>query len=160
MASGFESGITFDLKTIGSWGDLLQGVVDPNALRDAMLETLDEVEEIIMNHFEDRSSGWKALAASTIKDRLRLGYQAGPILLRSGTLKENVAANRDVSIQGSEISGAVFPAEATAPYSNTSITEYAAILDETRPFYDLTDDEAEKVFDILQEKIAEKLGFI
>lgn len=160
MASGFESGITFDLKTLGSWGDLLHDLVDPNALRDAMLETLDEIEGIVQNHFEDNESGWKALAASTVKQRIRLNYQPGPILLRSGTLKDNVAANRDIEISGSEISGAVFPAAATAPYSDVPITEYAEALDKVRPFYELSDDEADEVFDIFEEKVAEKLGFI
>jgi phage gpG-like protein len=160
MASdGFESGITFDLKTL-NWGDVLSELFDETAIRDALLETLDEMENMIQDHFEDKSPGWKALAASTVKNRVRLNFAPGPILYMSGTLKDNVAANRDVEINGTEISGAVFPAEATAPYSDVPITEYAEALNEVRPFFDFTDDEEEKIFDILEEKIAEKLGFI
>lgn len=159
MASGFESGITFNLTELG-WADALAGVIDQTALRDAMLETLDEVEDIIIDHFEDKQASWDALNAATIQQRLRLGFGAGPILVRTGTLRDNVAANRDVEIDGTEISGAVFPAEVTPPKGKTPITEYAEALDKVRPFYDLSDDELEKVFDILEEKIAEKLGFI
>jgi phage gpG-like protein len=159
MASNFDGGFAFSLEEL-DWADALKDLYDEAALRDAVLETLDEMENMIQDHFEDKSPGWKALAASTVKNRVRLNFAPGPILYMSGTLKDNVAANRDVEINGTEISGAVFPAEATAPYSDVPITEYAEALNEVRPFFDFTDDEEEKIFDILEEKIAEKLGFI
>lgn len=159
MASGFQNSISFSLLEL-NWGEMLNGLIDEKAVSEAVYETLDELEAIIEEHFADRESSWKALAASTIKDRLRIGYQAGPILGRSGTLRENVARNKQVEINGTEIIATVSPAEVTAPYSNVPITEYAAALDEVRPFYDISDEEAEKLFDILEEKIAEKLGFI
>ena len=159
MASGFENSISFSLAELG-WAEILNGVIDEKAVSEAVYETLDELEAMIEEHFADRESSWKALAASTIKNRLRLGYQAGPILGMSGTLRENVARNKQVEINGTEIIATVSPSAATAPYSNVPITEYAAALDEVRPFYDLSDEEAEKLYDILEEKLAEKLGFI
>ena len=159
MASGFNNGIGIDLKAL-DWGETLDGMLDMDAIREAGLETGDEMEDEIQNNFEDREDGWKALAVSTIKQRVRAGFEPGPIMLRSGTLKENCAANREVTLNNGVLTVAVFPAEATAPYSSVPITEYAAALDAVRPFYDFDDDQAEKLLDILEEKLADKLGFI
>jgi len=55
---------------------------------------LAEVGDVMISEFEQNfdSSGrrlgepWKKLQASTIKERIRLGYGAGPILVRTGKL--------------------------------------------------------------------------
>jgi hypothetical protein len=161
MASeqGVIAGIGIDLAQV-DWAQAFAGLFDPKVISDAMYETLDEMEAIIEEHFADKEPGWKALAAGTIAQRLLQGYEAGPILTRSGTLKENVARNKQVTIQGTEVFGSVSPSQATVPEGRVPITEYAAALDAVRPFYDLSDEEQDRLFDILEEKIAQKLGFI
>jgi hypothetical protein len=153
-----NNGISFNFSGFEGWN--LEGIFDPKAIEDAMYETLDELEAVIEEHFADNEAGWKALAAATVRQRVRLGYEPGPILMRSGTLKENVARNKQVTVTDTEVFGSVSPAEATAPYSKVPITEYIEALDNVRSFFYLLDDETDKIFDILVEKVAEKLGFI
>jgi phage gpG-like protein len=61
----------------------------------------DEVGDIVRANFGDQfltegsyygtgGAGWAPLAPSTIADRLRHGYGAGPILYRDGTLMESL----------------------------------------------------------------------
>ncbi len=159
MSDTLDNGISFNLATL-NWGEVLNSTIDPRLLEMAVLETLDELEAIIENHFADRESSWKALAARTIRERKALGYAPTPILGRSGTLRENVAGLKEVEINGLEIIGYVSPADVTTPYSDKPIGEYAAQLDKVRPFYDLSDEEAGQIYDILEEKLAVKLGFI
>jgi hypothetical protein len=152
------NGIGYNFTNIGDWN--LEGIIDEKAIEQAMYETLDELEALIEEHFADNEGEWKALAAATIRQRKYLGFAPGPILGRSGTLRENVARNKQVTITGTEVFGSVSPAEATAPYADVPITEYFEALDAVRPFFYLSDEETDKLFDILEEKIAEKLGFI
>lgn len=41
----------------------------------------------IDGHFDRNQDSWKALAKFTLLDRMRKGFQAGPILIRTGELR-------------------------------------------------------------------------
>lgn len=86
---------------------------DDRALQDALNRLADRVDDLepvmreIAGHLKDSvdeafgsqtapdGSTWKPLAESTIIDRLRRGYRAGPILERSGDLAGRILADWD-----------------------------------------------------------------
>lgn len=57
-----------------------------------------QTDEIMQKSFEKNfsqgGSNWKPLSPSTISDRLRKGYNSGPILVRTGNLKDEVTSLR------------------------------------------------------------------
>lgn len=109
----------------------------------AVQATLPTVEDEIKENFTVYQSQWDALSALTIKERARLGFGPTPILVRSETLKDNVAALHTVETSGSRVIGKVAPQEATAPYGDgRPITQYAADLNAKRQYYDLKRAEA------------------
>lgn len=54
---------------------------------------------------------WRALSAVTIEDRLRRGYGAGPILVRTGELKESVVTTRESITLAGNIVQMVMPGD-------------------------------------------------
>jgi hypothetical protein len=64
---------------------------------------------------------------------------------------------RDRSVNG-EIRGDVFPNDdAKAPYSDASLGDYMEALDKVRPFYDLDDEQMEKVYAVFEESLFSQL---
>ncbi len=105
---------------------------------------LAKAGELIQQHFETQQSEWQPLAAATIKIRMAQGFDPGPILVRSGVLKEHVADVQEVTASGNEVVGILKPSQsATVDYGEdkSPISSYAADLDEHRPFFNLKADE-------------------
>jgi hypothetical protein len=147
--------ITYDIRILeddlGAW-------LPAEELKAAMEETLKVVEEEIKANFDSRQASWRPLAIGTIQQRLRQGYGPGPILIRSGTLRDNVASGHEVSVDSTEISGGTYPNDdAEAPYSRVSIGEYLEQLEAERPFYDLSDEQQERIFNRFVEIISDRL---
>ena len=149
--------ITYNIQVLeddmGAW-------LPPDVLKDAMEEVLPLVEQEIKANFDTRQGQWRPLARSTQLQRLRQGYgPTAPILVRSGTLRDNVASGHEVSVSSTEISGGTYPNDdATAPYSKTPLGDYLEALEEERPFYDLDDSQEAKIFDRFVAILSEKLG--
>ena len=68
-------------------------------LEPAMREIAGHLQSSVDDAFKSQAapdgSAWKPLAESTIVDRLRRGYRAGPILERSGDLAGRILADWD-----------------------------------------------------------------
>ena len=149
--------ITYNIKVLeddlGAW-------LPQEVLKSAMEEALTLVEQEIKANFDTRQGQWQPLARSTQLQRLRQGYgPTAPILVRSGTLRDNVASGHEVSASSGEISGGTYPNDdATAPYSKVPLGDYLEGLNNERNFYDLDDGQQEKIFDKFVEIISDKLG--
>lgn len=119
----------------------------------AMEAGQEKAAEIAQGHFQTNQGNWKPLAAATIKQRRYLGFDPTPILVRSETLKDHIADVRTIEISGSVITGIISPStEAVAPRSKTPISEYAAALDNVRPFFDLANSgDKEAVIEAIKE---------
>ena len=65
------------------------------AMREIAGHLKDSVDESFASQAAPDGSAWKPLAESTIVDRLRRGYRAGPILERSGDLAGRILADWD-----------------------------------------------------------------
>jgi hypothetical protein len=147
--------ITYDIRImeddLGAW-------LPQEVLKEAMEETLVYVEQAIKDNFTTRQSEWTPLAQSTIRQRLRQGYGPSPILVRSGTLRDNVASGHEVDINSTEISGGTYPNDdAKAPYSDVPLGDYLEALEKVRPFYDLSDEQQNTIFNKFVEIISAKL---
>jgi hypothetical protein len=70
----------------------MEAVIDafPDALRDAVPEIRLAHRAVFSTEGRAGRGAWDPLASSTIADRRRKGYPPGPILLRSGALREHV----------------------------------------------------------------------
>lgn len=134
-------------------------IIPLSVLADAMAEALDEIEAAIVANFDKNQGSWRPLAQSTIQQRLRQGYGPGPILVRSGTLRDNAAVAHSVVASTNEIKGSVYPDEGSqAPYSHVSIGAYLQTLNAQRPFYQLDDSQQAQVLDKFYAIIRDKLG--
>jgi hypothetical protein len=90
---------------------------------------LDKAAELIRAKIGDRPPTiWAPLKPSTIADRKRKGYSAGPPLYRTGRLRSQL-------IQGQEIYTGGAGGEL---YSDDQVAETQ---DKTRPIYDLSEEE-------------------
>ncbi|MBA3829896.1 MAG: hypothetical protein H0X33_13230 [Taibaiella sp.] len=139
---------------------LARELLSDSVLEKAMSSALDEIERLLGENFESRQSEWKPLARSTQLQRLGQGYgPTSPILVRSGTLKGNAVSGREIEIKDGEVRGDVFPNDdAKAPYSDASLGDYMEALDKIRPFYDLSDEQMEKVYTKFEESLLSQLG--
>lgn len=127
------------------------------AVDETLLEALDLVEQLLKENILKGS--FKPLAASTVCQRLALGFSASPPLIRSRTLLENFAALKTTHRRPGGVEGYVYPnAAATTPYSQTSIGEYMARLNKDRPFLELSSDDRQKVKEFFEKRLAERLG--
>lgn len=67
----------------------------------------DAIVEGIQKNFDDEAAAgerWPALAESTQRDRARKGYgAAGPILVRTGNLKDDAGSFRKVDAESAEV---------------------------------------------------------
>jgi hypothetical protein len=147
--------ISYDIRLmeddLGQW-------LPPEVLKEAMEEVLPFVEQAIKDNFDTRQNEWRPLAESTIRQRLRQGYGPSPILVRSETLKDNVASGHEVDINSTEISGGTYPNDnAKAPYSDVPLGDYLESLEAQRPFYDLSDEQQTAIFDKFVNIISAKL---
>jgi hypothetical protein len=141
--------------------EYFRAILTPEILEKAMKFALDEVEARVKQNFSDRQADWKPLALSTQYQRQRQHYNpVSPILVRSGTLKNNVAAGREIQITNGEIRGDVFPLDAIPKYGSESIIEYAEALDKIRPFYDLDEAAMDAVYGKFLASISEDLGLV
>jgi hypothetical protein len=157
--NGFDLGESYlSFKTSDLEG-LAREILSPAVLEKAMSAALDEMERQLEINFAKRQGEWKPLARSTQLQRLRQGYgPTSPILIRSGTLMSNAASGREIEVKNGEIRGDVFPNDdAKAPYSDASLGDYMEALDSQRPFYDLDDEQMEKVYAVFEESLFSQL---
>jgi hypothetical protein len=157
--SGFDLGEAFLTFKISDLEGIAREILSPAVLEKAMSAALDEVEVQLKENFANRQGDWTPLAKSTITQRLRQGYGAGPILVRSATLMSNAASGREVEITGDEIRGDVFPNDdARAPYSKVSLGDYMEALNKVRPFYDLDDSQMARVYEVFENSLVDSMG--
>jgi hypothetical protein len=154
MDPGF---LSFDAKVLQLD---FNSIIPLSVLAEAMDEALNEIETQVVANFEKNQGSWKPLAKSTQYQRLRQGYGgSSPILVRSGTLRDNAAVARSRVSSTNEIKGRVYPDEgAQTPYGNTSIGAYLQDLNSQRPFYELDDSQQKQVLDKFYAIIKNKLG--
>lgn len=143
-------GVDYQLKNL-----LPQGLQDwflevyRDEIEAAFQEALDFMVELITKHFDNNPSGWKPLTPETIRERLRLGYGAAPILYRTGHLKGEVAQSpTTMEMTGDRIQGKIY-------YPDDPVVE---IQDKARPIYQLDDRELEQVQEKFQEALYKRLG--
>jgi hypothetical protein len=158
--SGFDLEIDYLSFKISDLEGLARQILSPEVLKGAMSAALDEMESQVKANFTLRQGQWKPLAQLTQLQRLRQGYgPQSPILVRSGTLKDNVASGREVEITGNELRGDVYPNDdASTPYGDASLGDYMEALDKARPFYDLTAQQMSKVYEAFENSLVESLG--
>jgi hypothetical protein len=163
MADISKDFISYDFKSvldkIGG-AELFEMFLPHHLLEEAMRETLDEMERLIKMKFTTNQSTWKALRPATIKERIAGGFGPGPKLVRSGTLRDNIAKGHEVQFIGDTVLGGVYPqGDAKAPYgSGESIDDYAEALNEVRPFMDLTAEDEKHLAAFYEQALANKLG--
>jgi hypothetical protein len=158
--SGFDLGESYLSFKSSDLEGLAREILSPAILAKAMSAALDEMERQLKTNFEKRQGEWKPLAKSTQLQRLSQGYgPTSPILVRSETLMSNAASGREIEIRDGELRGDVFPNDdAKAPYSDASLGDYMEALDAARPFYDLDDEQMEKVYAVFEESLFSQLG--
>jgi hypothetical protein len=157
--SGFDLGKAYLSFKPSDLEGLAREILSPAILQKAMAAALDEIERQLNINFDKRQANWKPLAKSTQRQRLSQGYgPTSPILVRSETLMKNAASGREIEIRGEEIRGDVFPNDdAKAPYSDASLGDYMEALDKARPFYDLDNEQMEKVYAVFEESLFSQL---
>jgi phage gpG-like protein len=78
-------------------------------LEEPMKQVIEAYSEEIQENFdvEGRPEKWEDLASSTIATRVRQGYGPGPILERSGALKDEATdpGSWDITIEGQTVVG-------------------------------------------------------
>ena len=119
-------------------------ILNPARLEVAMEAAITETVKIIQGHFETNQSNWKPLAASTIRERIRLGYGPAPILVREGTLRD------EYSVEGHEITDG---GHAGSVYSHNII---AVVQNAVRDFYTLTPEDQRAVRQVYRDALFKK----
>ena len=99
--------IRYDDRRLQQLLNRLRGQADnlEPAMREIAGHLVDSVAESFAGQSAPDGSAWKPLADSTIRDRLRRGYSAGPILERSGDLASRILADWDdeVAVAGTNL---------------------------------------------------------
>ena len=89
--------IAYDDREVREALNRLQSRVDnlEPVMREIAGHLKDSTDEAFASQTAPDGSAWQPLAESTIADRLRSGYWAGPILQRSGDLAGRILADWD-----------------------------------------------------------------
>ena len=142
--------IRYDDRRLQQLLNRLQGRVDN--LEPAMREIAGHLVDSVAGSFESQSApdgtAWEPLADSTIRERLRRGYGAGPILERSGDLASRILADWDdeVAVAGTNLIYA-----ATHHYGDERRSIPA------RPFLGVTDEARSAIVGSLLDHLGEPL---
>ena len=106
-------GMTVKVDGITKIDSIIANVSDlPKDLTPQFQEVRGVVQSVITKNFEaqGRPDGWDALADSTIRDRLRLGFGEGPIGGRTGEMYMSLTGDGDNTINEIEAQRAEFGA--------------------------------------------------
>ena len=145
--------IRYDDRRLQQLLNRLQGQVDnlEPAMREIAGHLVSSVEDSFASQSESDGSAWKPLADTTIQDRLRCGYGAGPILERSGDLARLILADWDdeVAVAGTNLEYA-----ATHHYGD----ERRGI--PARPFLGVSEDARSEIIRSLLDHLGEPLDAV
>jgi hypothetical protein len=152
-----EEFLSFQIPDLESF---FNQILSPEALETAMKAALDEIEAQLKLGFQIHQQEWKPLALSTQYQRTKQSYNpTSPILVRSGTLRNNIGKGREIAITATEIRGDVYPFDnATTPYSDTQIGDYLEALNKVREFYFLDETQMDLVYGKFVEVLSAEIG--
>jgi phage gpG-like protein len=95
MTATFQIDKTAWAKVEKTFRDMVDGVQSPwIPLRESARIVQDDAQRNFDSEGRFYGRGWKALKPSTIRDRIRKGFGAGPILNRTGNLRNNALIRR------------------------------------------------------------------
>ncbi|MCY4059292.1 MAG: phage virion morphogenesis protein [Gammaproteobacteria bacterium] len=148
--------IEYDDRDVQDALNRLQARVDDldPVMREIAGHLKDSVDEAFASQATPDGSAWKPLAESTIVDRLRRGYRAGPILERSGDLAGRLLAVWDAesAVVGS---GQTFGGNVLAAAVHHFGTRDGRV--PARPFFAVSDEARSAIIDSLLDHLGEPL---
>ena len=145
--------IRYDDRALQALLNRLQRQVDnlEPAMREIAGHLVSSVEDSFAGQAAPDGSDWEPLADRTIRDRLRRGYGAGPILERSGNLASQILADWDdeVAVAGTNLEYA-----ATHHYGDPRRNIPA------RPFLGVSDEARQAIIHTLLDHLGEPLDVV
>lgn len=136
--------------------EFVRQIVNPG--QNEISKANDAIRLGFQENFSAESAGsgakWQALAPSTVRERLRLGYGARPILVRSGSLLNSLMGGTD-SVEEFSTSNDGWVLSVGTKNKYAIFHELGTSKMPARPFIEISQSSQEKVADSLEQMISE-----